>query len=514
MKLKSSDVTLVKLPACAFVFAALAFAQATPANITCPAPGAGCRLALPATGAYLGIFADPAFKDSCTGPINGTPECAIEVREGPAPPPVANLGIGRTFALHMTFPGWSSIPTVLAGNPTCDPEGPVNDFCQDFWHGRVPVIGWACDSSSTTGYTSPQGLPDTNRAVIAGAEDSVIVAAAQALAQYPGPVLLRWFWEFNQLESQNQNCTGYNLPGSPPNLLPSWVYSQFIGAWQHIWNIFHEYGGGNVMFVWDPNNYTPGEWTDPHPYYPGSPYVDWIGIDTFQRATSDTFTSNFEQFYQDFSGIDPATGQPYGKPLMVGANGSQNYFDNNPGPCPLPEPCPLGTELQSTYLAGLLDDLGYGYPKDNLYPLLKAYDYFDSVGNVNWVLDSPFCFTCHPSGPVLGGLWEMAILGSTPQFKATPQVCSVSLNPSAVSVAYGQAVGLTINVETSTPNCPWSVGALPSWITLQSAQSQGQGQNLGPLGPGTVTLHADAPDTANSPIYVYIGGATLTIQVH
>jgi len=69
------------------------------------------------------------------------------------------------------------------------------EICEDFWHGRVPVIGWACDSSSTTGYYSPpqpplypQGLPDTNAAVIAGAEDDVILPAAQALGKYPGPV--------------------------------------------------------------------------------------------------------------------------------------------------------------------------------------------------------------------------------------------------------------------------------------------------------------------------------------
>jgi len=307
-----------------------------------------------------------------------------------------------------------------------------------------------------------------------------------------------------------------------PYPLPSWVYSQFQAAWQHIWGIFQQYAP-NVMFVWNPGDYTDSEWDDPHFYYPGSSYVDWIGIDTFQRATTDTFNIDFEQFCQDFSGIDPETGQPYDKPLMVGANGSQNYSDN-PVPCPTTQ-CP-GTELQARYLAGLLADFGGDNHHDNLYPLLKAYDYFDSGvagGGTNWILDSPVCGGCYPAPPIVEGLQEMAILGATPQFNATPQVCSVSLNPSVVSIASGQAVRFTINVETTSPNCPWSVGAsqgpsvittLPEWVTLESVQSQGQGQNVGPLGPGTVTLIAGAAPSASSPFYVYIGGATLTIQVH
>jgi hypothetical protein len=46
--------------------------------------------------------------------------------------------------------------------------------------------------------------------VIAGGdsnEDAVITATARALAQYPGPVMLRCFWEFN-LRGNNQSCRG------------------------------------------------------------------------------------------------------------------------------------------------------------------------------------------------------------------------------------------------------------------------------------------------------------------
>ncbi len=38
-------------------------------------------------------------------------------------------------------------------------------------------------------------------------EDAVILKTAGALAQYPGPIILRWFWEFNVLEN-NQVCRG------------------------------------------------------------------------------------------------------------------------------------------------------------------------------------------------------------------------------------------------------------------------------------------------------------------
>jgi hypothetical protein len=331
------------------------------AFLTSQAAWAVGPLSVPTNGVYLGIWADPS--------LGSNSEEAIEVREGPAP-----LGIGRTFALHLHYYAWTDLSHELV-NGVFQPDVGLQG---DIGHGRVPVISWACDDT----------IPNSDH-VIAGSdpsEDAVITATAKALAQYPGPVLLRWLWEFNDL-GNHQTCRG-DTGGTPT---PQ-VYNDFIGAWQHIRTLFRNAGATNVSFLWNASHYTAdGNADDPHGFYPGNDYVDWIGVDTYQRNTTATFDGDFGLFYTDFS--DSQYGN---KPLMVGENGSQNFVQNS-------------SELQWTYLQGLLADV-----QANRYPLFKGYDYFDAVGtNGSWVLDDN-------NGHGDGGLAAFATLAASPSFSAIP----------------------------------------------------------------------------------------------
>ncbi len=315
-------------------------------------------LPVPATGIYLGIWADPSLASN--------QEKAIELREGPAP-----TGINRPFALHLHYYQWSDLSQEL-NNGVFQPD---TQLLGDLTHGRIPVISWACD-----------GQVANSDHVIAGgnaSEDAVIAATARALAQYPGPILLRWFWEFNDL-TNNQVCRGDNGKAPAPQ-----VYSDFIGAWQHIRTLFQSAGATNVLFLWNPGHYnSDGGSDDPHGFYPGNNYVDWIGVDTYQRSASSTFADDFGLFYTDF------TASQFGnKPLMVGENGALGFSQNN-------------TELQWTYLQGLLADV-----QSNRYPQLKAYCYFDAPGNTGaWVLDNN-------NGQGNGGLAAFAALAGSLLFE-------------------------------------------------------------------------------------------------
>ena len=130
--------------------------------------------------------------------------------------------------------------------------------------------------------------------------------------------------------NKNQSCRG-DTGGAPTQQ----VYNDFIGAWQHIRILFQKAGAINVLFLWNPGNYTAGGNDDPHGFYPGNAYVDWIGVEVYQKNTSSTFPDDFGLFYSDFSQI-----QYGGKPLMVGESGSFNYSQNN-------------VELQAAYLQSL-----------------------------------------------------------------------------------------------------------------------------------------------------------------
>ena len=334
-------------------------------------------LPVPQNSVYLGIWANPNLANNQEG--------AVEIREGPAP-----MGINRTFALHLVYYQWSELAAMVDSNGVFHPD---TNLQGDISHGRVPVISWKCDQSGT----------NTNHMIAAGSasEDVVIAATAKALAQYPGPVLLRWFWEFNLLQSgsaiANASCSG-NTSLNPPT---QQVYNDFIGAWQHIWQLFQDAGATNVAFLWNPGSYgADGDPSDPHGYYPGNEYVDWIGVDTYQHSATEDFAADLNPFYKDFS-----QSQYGGKPIMAGENGSANYSQYN-------------IELQSTYLAGVLTDI-----QANRFPLLKAYDYFDSGSPQSWVLDDN-------NGQGKGGLAEMAVLGASPSFSPAATNNSSTLYPS------------------------------------------------------------------------------------
>ncbi len=411
-------------------------------------------LPVPSNGLYLGIWANPNSAQ--------TQERAVEILEGPAP-----NGINRRFALHLVYYGWSDIAALLDSNGIFQPD---QELAGDIQNGRVPVISWHCD----------EGTANSDSVVAGGnaAEDAVITATANALKQYPGPVLLRWFWEFNVL-SNNQSCRG-DTGGTPTAA----VFNGFIGAWQHIWNLFQKAGATNVAFLWNPGFYGDNANRDPHGFYPGNGYVDWIGIDTYQRSTTGTFADDFGQFYSDFS-----ASQFGNKPLMVGENGAEGFSINN-------------SEIQAGYLQGLLTDV-----KSGMYPLLKAYDYFDSPGNApnNWVLDSQ------------GGLAALGTLAASGSFVVgpvnTPNVPLIS----KVANAEGESPAIAANtwVEVKGTNLApaadtrtWQGsdfvnGQMPTSLDGVSVTVNGSAAYVYYVSPGQINI-LTPPNLTSGPVQVTV----------
>ena len=330
----------------------------------------------PDHGVYLGFWAEPGL-----GGPNKSQEKAIEAREA---------SISRTFALHLHYADWAELWTQLV-----DSSGafqPNADLAGDISHGRVPVISWHCDNSL------PDYLPSSDALIRNGdpQEDTVILKTASALALYPGPVILRWFWEFNVLSNpDHQKCRG-DHGGKPTQQ----VYDDFVGAWQHIRQLFRQVHADNVVFLWCPVKYRADGEDNPHGFYPGNGFVDWIGVDTYQDST-ESFTADFDLFYNDF------TDHRYGnKPLMVGENGALPLCCPSTAPnCTSATNCTV-TEQQHSYLLGLL-----GAVQANRYPQLKAYNYFEQGMDLhNWVLDDD------------GGMAAMETLAASAAFSPIPIV--------------------------------------------------------------------------------------------
>src|ERR1700733_3373022 len=114
--------------------------------------------------------------------------------------------------------------------------------------------------------TMPLGGGITLKEVADGDRDGEIVAWAQAAKAFGYPFLFRPWWEMNG---------GWYSWGQD---------SYFVRAWQHFHDVVVGAGATNVTWAWVVNTIYEegGQIPDPpQPYYPGSKYVDWVGVDAY-----------------------------------------------------------------------------------------------------------------------------------------------------------------------------------------------------------------------------------------
>jgi mannan endo-1,4-beta-mannosidase len=134
--------------------------------------------------------------------------------------------------------------------------------------GSVPEIAW--EPWRSTHVPSPMKLQPRYRLrnIIAGRFDAYIRSWAIRLAQYGGPVRLRFAQEMNGgwypwSERANGNRRG-----------------EFVRTWRHVYAIFRRAGATNVKWVWNPAaiNMTRGQ-------YPGDSYVSYVALTAFNGGS-------------------------------------------------------------------------------------------------------------------------------------------------------------------------------------------------------------------------------------
>jgi mannan endo-1,4-beta-mannosidase len=117
-------------------------------------------------------------------------------------------------------------------------------------------------------------------AIASGQYDAYLSAYAKAVRAYGRPVILSFGHEMN----------GYWY--SWGNLhTPARV---FVAAWRHIVTLFRALGARNVTWMWTINTIHPrAKVPSPGPWWPGSSYVTWVGIDGYYFNSSSTFAPLF-----------------------------------------------------------------------------------------------------------------------------------------------------------------------------------------------------------------------------
>ena len=175
------------------------------------------------------------------------------------------------------------------------PTGFANNVAN---HGAVPLV-----------QMDPNGV--SVAAIAAGQYDGYLSAYAEAVRAYRHPVILSFGHEMNG--------TWYK-----------WGYTQtspavFVAAWRHIVTLFRALEAKNVTWLWTVNiinDTQKGKIPRPNPWWPGSSYVTWVGIDGYYLKSSWKFAPLFGPTIADVknltndpiliaeTGAVPASGQP------------------------------------------------------------------------------------------------------------------------------------------------------------------------------------------------------------
>ena len=125
---------------------------------------------------------------------------------------------------------------------------------------------------------NPAGVNVT--AIAAGQYDGYLRSYAAAVHRYGHPVILSFGHEMNG--DWYSWAAGHTAPAT------------FVQAWRHVVDVFRAAGTWNVTWLWTVN--VPGGRAgvvSPRPWWPGSKYVTWVGIDGYYYSPATKFSSLF-----------------------------------------------------------------------------------------------------------------------------------------------------------------------------------------------------------------------------
>jgi hypothetical protein len=227
--------------------------------------------------------------------------------------------------------------------------------------GAYPMITWVPWDPTVANPGDQRGY--LMRDVANGAHDGYIADIASEVAEWDGPLFVRF--------AQEMNGTWY--PWGKHQNSPD----DYIAAWRHVHQIFQDRGAGHVTWVWNPSEKNHAESLGR--WYPGDDVVDWVAVDGYNwdapqywREGDDTWRLLDRVFRPSFDDI--ATFVPADKPRMI-AETSTNERGDDPG----------------KKAAWICDAFGRALPE--VLPEVKAVLWFDEPTNeggwvVPWPIDS------------------------------------------------------------------------------------------------------------------------------
>lgn len=289
---------------------------------------------------------------------------ALHYRSAVAPPPVKKVHITLPTAPESylgvyavqsprSFAGMSAFTNSSNVKPNVGMyySGWLEPFQSKFAttasrHGAVPLI-----------QINPTGINMV--AIASGRYDNYLTSYAAAVRSYGRPVIIGF---------------GHEMNGD----WYSWAYRHsspvtFVAAWRHIVTLFRTAGAGNVTWLWSVNVIArPNDIPDPRPWWPGSAYVTWVGIDGYYGSPAMTFARLFGPTIVAVRALTNA-------PILIGETGA------------------IGTARQPAQIQDLFAGI-------HTYGLL-GFTWFDAIGKRDWRLVNPDAIAAFYQGAqAYGGL--------------------------------------------------------------------------------------------------------------
>jgi glycosyl hydrolase family 26 len=238
--------------------------------------------------------------------------------------------------------------------------------------------------------------------IVNGTWDSYIRARAGEFAAVGSPIMLRWGHEFNG----NWYPWSVSVNGSNPTL--------YVNAYRHVHDLVRAAGATNVQWVWTYNSDSSSadSWNDPATAYPGSAYVDWVGIDGYNWGFGPSWDPNGNHWVS-FSSIYSAA---YQKARSIAPN----------KPVTIAE---IASSEDGGNKAAWINDMSAQLRSGN-YPDLKLISWFDQDKEEHWsgssTADTKTAFTAWVKESYMSGTGtELAAVagqyaGTTPTTPITP----------------------------------------------------------------------------------------------
>ncbi len=177
-------------------------------------------------------------------------------------------------------------------------------------YGAVPMVYWNPWDRPFTEDNKPDrfNLPD----IVAGKWDSYIDRWAGEAKKLGGPILVSWGLEMNGTWFP---WSGFFYGGG--TVIPDTSPPQYQGpelfkkAYRHVVDRVRAAGADNIQWVFHANNTSePNEpWNRMANYYPGSPYVNWLGLSAYGQQYPHTSWVSFQtvlpDYYKEICNLDP-----------------------------------------------------------------------------------------------------------------------------------------------------------------------------------------------------------------